>query len=110
MSKRRPKIRPSKASQRYARRFLELYDKLPPSRRATTATGYEQAKRIAAGREVDAREVWGWFRRHCQSIFEAEFSGLAPEDSKALQASWAWGHWPMFRAAARAVGETAWCP
>ena len=108
--KRRPKIEPPKSARRYARRFLKLHAELPPSKRATTATGYAQAERIAAGKQVDAREIWAWFRRHCQHAVEAELQGLGPEDSKAIQASWAWGHWPMFRAAARAVGESSWCP
>jgi len=106
----RPRVTPRASSRRFARRVLEIRDELPQSKRAMTPKGLDQARKIAAGEQLDALEVCNWFRRHKRNIELGESrygdaGELAVRESKAVQASWGWGHWPLYLDACAAVFE-----
>ena len=98
-------VTPPPKARRYAQLALEMRKDLPPSRRAMTATGLREAKKTAAGKPRDAAMIVAWFARHSANIDKAIQDGKGPYESKALQASWGWGHTPMLEAARKALGR-----
>lgn len=96
-------VTPPKSAQRYAQRALDMRKELPASRRYMTSTGMREARKTAAGKPRDARTIVRWFARHSTYIIPAERRGETPYTSKAIGASWGWGHWPMLRAAEKAI-------
>lgn len=98
-------VKPPKKAQEYARRYLEMRPKLPKSMRAMTATGLREARKTAAGKPRDALQIVNWFARHKAYILPAVQRGETPATSKALGASWGWGHFPMWEAAQKALDK-----
>lgn len=98
-------VTPPKRAQKYARDYLKLRPKLAPSMRAMTATGMREARKTAKGEPRDAEMIVNWFARHKTYIVPAEARGETPASSKAIGASWGWGHWPMLEAAQKALAE-----
>lgn len=94
---------PPKRAQKYARDYLEMRPKLPKSMRAMTATGMREARKTANGEPRDAQLIVNWFARHMTYIGPALAGGETPATSKALGASWGWGHLPMYEAAKKAL-------
>lgn len=100
-------VKPPKRAQQYAARYLKMRPKLPASSRAMTATGMREARKTAKGQPRDARMIVNWFARHKHNIIKAETRGETPASSKALGASWGWGHWPIYFAAEKALRRDA---
>lgn len=98
-------VKPPKAAQEYARRYLEMRPKLAPSMRAMTATGMREARKTAKGEPRDAEMIVNWFARHRAYIVPALARGETPASSKAIGASWGWGHFPMEAAAKKALAK-----
>lgn len=98
-------VTPPKEAQRYAREALQIRAALPKSYQAMTETGLREARKTAKGTPRDARMIVNWFARHAANIDKAIQEGHTPATSKALQASWGWGHIPMLDAARKALRD-----
>lgn len=95
------------AARRKARSALAVRATLPASRRGGLdaqearaqgiTSGVEQARRIAAGETVDARQVKAFFSRHRGNFEKARARGLTPATSRAMMAWDLWGGEPMRR-------------
>jgi len=96
---------PSKAAARFAQRYLDLRPTLPKSKRAMTPSGMREARKTAQRKPRDAHKIVAWFARHSTYIIPAEKAGHTPATSKAVGASWGWGHWPMLRDAEKAIAK-----
>jgi len=96
---------PNKESRANARRFLKTRPTIPKSKRGATSTGVARAKSIAAGELQPAKEISAWFARHWGYIAPAMRAKEKLEDSKALQASLAWGGLAMKKIADKAMGR-----
>lgn len=93
---------PPKAAAELARGALERRAKLPPSRRAMTATGLARARDLANRRPFrleTIREMAAWFARHAKTRGEDS----SDPDSKWRQAWDGWGGDPAWRWARRIV-------
>jgi len=99
-------VTPPKAAQEYAKAYLEMRPKLPASKRAMTPAGLREARKTAKGEPRDAQKIVNWFARHKTYIVPALARGEGPSTSKAVGASWGWGHWPMLEAAEKALKKT----
>lgn len=98
-------VRPPVAAQRVARKALDRRAKLPKSKRGGLSSkeakaqgitsGVEQARKIAAGKDVDILQVRRFFSRFRSTYNKAKRSGKDWEDSKMLQSWDLWGGEPM---------------
>jgi len=88
-------LTPPKGAQIKARGALDVRASLPPSRRGGLepdearrlgiTSGVTQARKIAAGRPLDVRQVARFFARHRRHYEAARARGLTLRTSKALQ-------------------------
>jgi hypothetical protein len=62
-----------------------------------------QARKIAAGKRLDVRQVARFFSRHRKNVANARAKGLTLRTSKALQAWDLWGGDPMDRFVTREI-------
>jgi hypothetical protein len=102
---------PPKDAQRVAARALSIRASLPASRqggldkaeaaRQGIRSGVEQAKRIAAGKTMDAKPIHRFFSRFATMVARARAAGKTPETSRAILAWDLWGGDPMRLAVAR---------
>lgn len=108
-------IKPPPDAREIARAALKIRESLPKSRRGGLdpeeaaaqgiRSGVTQAKNIAAGKKMDVRPIYKFFKRHMGNILTAEAKGLGPDQSKAVMSAWLWGGWPMYDAVVEAVEE-----
>ena len=106
-------ITPPEAARKAARRGLEARSRASASRKGGLSaseaaaqgitSGVNQAKRIAAGRTMNATQVHAFFSRHRGNYLKAVERGIPLEQSKIKQAWLLWGGEPMRRAVAKAV-------
>lgn len=106
-------VTPPAAAQKTAAKALEVRASLPASKKAGLTTqeagkqgigsGVARARDIAAGKDVDAKQVVAFFDRHGGNITKAKADGKGMEESKAVQAGALWGGPAMERAARAAV-------
>jgi len=66
-------------------------------------SGVAQARKIAAGRRLDVRQVARFFARHRRNFETAKSKGLTLRTSKAIQAWDLWGGEPMRRFVEREI-------
>jgi hypothetical protein len=98
-----------------AREALERRKKLPRSKRGGLSrteaaaqgitSGVEQARRIAAGKTMDAAQVHRFFSRFSGMRDDAVLQGKRWEDSKVLQAWDLWGGDPAREAVRKLVAK-----
>ncbi len=110
-------VKPPKSAQKAARAALNLRARLPASRRGGLepfeaaqlgiTSGVAQARRIAAGHGVDARQVAAFFARHAGNVMRARLEGKSAAESKAIQAWQLWGGDTMRRAAMAAAAQAS---
>ncbi len=103
--------KPTAAARKVAKQALEKRRKLSPSRRGGLTrgeaaeqgitSGVEQARRIAAGKTMDAMQIHRFFSRFKGIRAEALAKGKRWEDSKVLQAWDLWGGDPARKAVSR---------
>lgn len=108
-------MHPPKGAQATARRALEIRATLPPSRRGGLepaqaramgiTSGVSQARKIAAGKRVDVRQVARFFARHRGNYLAAVAAGKTLRTSKAIQAWDLWGGEPMRRFVTREIAR-----
>jgi hypothetical protein len=107
------RVKPPQAAQKAAAHALEVRASVAPSNRGGLTpqeagkqgigSGVARARDIAAGKEVDAKQVKAFFDRHQGNIDKAKAEGKTMKESKALQAEGLWGGQTMRRAAEAAV-------
>jgi len=112
MAKRIP-VTPPPAARKAAKRALEARSSAPKSKRGGLDTkqagaqgsGVARARDIAAGKDVDAKQVKAFFDRHEGNYKKAVAKGTPLAESKAKQAWGLWGGSSMRRAAESAVAK-----
>jgi len=106
---------PPKAAQRVAARALHIRESLPKSRqggidkieaaRQGIRSGVEQAKKIAAGKRMDAMPIYRFFSRFASKVAEARTEGKTAETNRAILAWDLWGGDPMWAVVSRLMSR-----